>query len=331
LYHRVKCPVFEVPYVQSFLARNRELAQIIRRLYSMRRFCVCLVWAVAASAQPPEAGRLERNGNQATLIVESPRPLDSAAIKIAEQFGIPVSAEDPPYLYQDDMKDVTAEVGRRANHHRRIFVPKGGRLEVQFTIHADGSPVDIQAFLQDLVDKANARFPFGYRLDGDGEAPVLVPTRTRDLQGRVVEITPLLDRRVTIPPGSRTIAESAKLMAEALSVQTGLRVSCCQGVVAGFPWGMAEVAFEARDEPARSVLKRLIAASLEGRPNGYYWLQRCDPLPSNWCFINLGHIPARTGPFGAQTGLPLRPNQPPNSDGSPRWFDSNVPAGPPQP
>jgi len=79
----------------------------------MRRLCLCLVWGTAAAlAQSPEAGRVERNGDQATLIVDSGRPLDSAAITIAEQFGIPVSTEDPLYVYHDDMKDVTAEVSR---------------------------------------------------------------------------------------------------------------------------------------------------------------------------------------------------------------------------
>ncbi len=289
----------------------------------MRRLCVVFLWALAGLSQSPEAGRIERNGSQAVLIVDSPRPLDSAAITIAEQFGIPVSAEDPPYVYRDDVKDVTAEVARPANPLRRILVPKGGRLEAPFTPGPDGSPADVRAFLRDLVDRANARFPFGYRLDDDGDLLVLVPTRTRDLLGQVAPITPLLDRRVTIPPGVRSIAESAKLMADALAAQTGLRVGCCQGVVAGIPWGLTEAAFEARDEPARSVLKRLIAASLEGRPNRYYWLQRCDPLPSPWCFINLHYIPARTDLPAQRIEPPVPASQIRNSDGSPRWFRSS--------
>jgi hypothetical protein len=288
-----------------------------------------LLWGTAALAQSSEAGHVERNGSHATLIVDGPRPLDSAAITIAEQFRIPVSAEDPPYVYQDDMKDVTAEVARRANPLRRVFIPKGGRLEVQFSLRPDGSPMEVRTLLQDLVDKANAEFPFGYRLDDDGDSQTLVPTRTRDLLGRVVEITPLLDRCVTIVPGTRTIAESAELMANALSAQTGLRVSCCQGIVSGIPWGMREVAFEARDEPARSVLKRLIAASLEGRPNCYYWLQRCDPLPSQWCFINLQHIPARMSILEQHTHVPPPASRTRNSDGS-RWFGSSSPKDPPK-
>jgi hypothetical protein len=84
--------------------------------------------------------------------------------------------------------------------------------------------------------------------------------------------------------------QSASLMTDALSAQTGLRVSCCQAAVAGIPSGLAEMFFEANDEPARSVLKRLFAAATINQPERDYWLQRCDPLPSAWCFINLAHI-----------------------------------------
>lgn len=276
----------------------------------MRGLYLCLVCGAAALAQSSEAGRIDRNGSQATLIVDNPRPLDSAAITIAEHFGIPVNTEDPPYAYRDDVVP---------NAPRGGSIPRGGRLEVQFTLGPDGSPDDIRGLLQALVDKANTQFPFAYRLDADGDSLTLVPTRTHDVLGRVIEITPLLDRRVTIPPGVRTIAESATLMADSLSAQTGLRVSCGQASVAGIPWGMRKVAFEARDELARSVLKRLIAASLEGQPNGYYWLERCDPLPSRWCFINLQHTLARTAP----PVRPAEPSLPP--DQTHKWFESSSP------
>ena len=49
--------------------------------------------------------------------------------------------------------------------------------------------------------------------------------------------------------------------------------------------------FEAKDEPARSVLKRLFRAGAVNQPDRDYWLQRCDPLPSQWCFIHLVHLP----------------------------------------
>ena len=213
--------------------------------------------------------------------------MDSAAITLADEFGIRVNVEDPPYTFKEDVKDVTAGVSGDARVQHPFLIPKGGRLEIHFRLDSDGKPAYIPNVVRSLADAANAQFPFGYRVDVDGNWFTLVPTRARDSLGHLIEITPMLDRHVTIPPGTRSIAATANLMANALSAQTGLRVSCCQAGVAGSPWGMTAAFFSANDEPARSVLKRLIAEASVNQPNREYWLERCDPSPSTWCFINL--------------------------------------------
>lgn len=192
----------------------------------------------------------------------------------------------------------------------------GGKLEVHFILDSNGMPVDIPGVLRSLVDAANAQFPFQYRLDADGNWFTITPTHTRDQLGHSVSTVPLLDRHVTIPPGTRPIMQSASLMADALSAQTGLRVSCCQAFVAGIPWGLTEIFFEANDEPARSVLKRLFTAAAINQPDRDYWLQRCDPLPSAWCFINLAHISGENvSTLSRQPAVPPRTNVQP-----PAWF-----------
>jgi hypothetical protein len=244
-------------------------------------------------------------GNEATLIVDGSRPVDSAASTLASEFGIRVNVEDPAYIFRDDVKDVTASVSRDAHPARAVLIPKGGNLEVHFTLGSDGMPVDTQDLLRSLVNAANVHFPFQYRLDEDGNWFTIIPTHTRDQLGNSVATAPLLDRHVTIPPGTRPIMKSAGLMADALSGQTGLRVSCCQGAVAGIPWGLAAIFFEAKDEPARSVLKRLFTAAAINQPDRDYWLQRCDPLPSTWCFINLAHVSRETvAPTSTQRASP---------------------------
>jgi hypothetical protein len=50
---------------------------------------------------------------------------------------------------------------------------------------------------------------------------------------------------------------------------------------------MGVVDFEATQEPAREVLKRLVALSINGRSNGYYWLLRCNDSSPSWCMMNL--------------------------------------------
>lgn len=249
------------------------------------KWCVAgmrlLLWSAIAFAQDPEAARLERNGDQAILTADHGRPVDSAAKTLAEAFGIRVNVEDPPYVFSGDIIELTVGVPQP------VRVPKGGRLEVRFALGPDGRPADVPGLVKAIADVANAQFPFGYRIDADGDWFTLVPTRTRDVLGQTIPIIPLLDRHVTISPGTRPISASAALMTDALSAQTGLQVSCCQGAVAGIPWGLQNIPFEASDEPARNVLKRLIVAASGGRPSWEYWLERCSPLPSTFCFINL--------------------------------------------
>ena len=158
-------------------------------------------------------------------------------------------------------------------------------MEIRFSVLPDGSPSDVEGLMRQVMEKANQQTPFRYRLDVDGEFFSFVPTATRDASGFVVAAMPLLDRRVTIPLGNRKVSESANLMGDSLSAQTGLRVSCCQGMVAGIPWRNSSVPFEAHNETARNVLERLLR--LESSPPRDYRLLRCD---SGWCSINVQSV-----------------------------------------
>jgi hypothetical protein len=136
--------------------------------------------------------------------------------------------------------------------------------------------------------------PYEYRLDVSGSDYALVPTRTRNSNGNLEDLLPLLDRKVTISPGTRSIAEHANLMADELSKQTGLRIGCCQSLVAGIPWGMAEVRFEADHKPAREVLKSLILIEQQTNDQASgthadfdHWVVRCDGTGVPFCFIEV--------------------------------------------
>ncbi len=228
--------------------------------------------ATLAAPQAPDLAQIKRLGDSAVLSVYTFRPLDAIATKLESEFGLVVSAEDPFFQFRGGMMDISAEVPRV---RPGTLVPARWGFEVRFSENPDGSPRDVHDLLESIVAEANLHSPFAYRLDEAGGAFFFVPTQTRDPQGRSIEITPLLDRLVTIPPGVRRINESALLMAKELSRQTGLRVSCCQSFIAGYPWGMEKVLFAANNEPARSVLRRLGLT---------HWHVRCD---ENFCFIDM--------------------------------------------
>jgi hypothetical protein len=258
------------------------------------------------AAQGQEFARLLRNGEDATLSVFGPRPVDLAAKKLVDEFGVAINVEDPVYLYRDDVQDIGV-----ARSGKRLLIPKSSLLEMRFDLRPDGSIADVRQVVRDLVDTANTQLPFLYRLDNDHDVVMLVPTRSRDEQGRSVDRAPLLDRHITIPLATRRIFEHANLLTESLQQQTGVRVSCCQSGVGGIAWGSTVISFEARDEPARSALLRLLrsepgrdrfvpvehtgASRLVKADPGrehWHWLMRCQPGEA-WCIINVSAIPEK--------------------------------------
>lgn len=225
----------------------------------------------AAAPRNAEEAKIERHGDSAVISVHTFRPLEAIADELESEFGIPVSAEDPVFQFRGDMMDISPEVPRL---RPGALVPARWGLQVTFPLNPDGSPKDAYELLTSIVTEANRQSAFGWRLDKAEGVYFFVPTRTHDAHGQSIAATPLLDRPVTIPPGVRRINESAELMANDLSRQTGLRVSCCQGAIGGYPWGMEQVPFSADHEPARSVLLRLGLRR---------WHVGCD---FQFCFIN---------------------------------------------
>jgi hypothetical protein len=198
------------------------------------------------------------------------------ALALAREFGWSISVEDPLWVFEGDLKDVSLENPRvRAG----LMVPRGGRLEVEFKVTDPAR--DAASAMMALLEAANQQLNFQYRLDKDGERFRLVPVRGRNAEGELVDLVPLLDRLVTIPYGNQTIAEAASRMAEDLAKQTGLRVSCCQSIVAGIPWGMERVTYGADKLRARDVLRHLTE---QARGGPVRWMSRCD---RQFCFIDV--------------------------------------------
>lgn len=246
----------------------------------------------AIAAQSNDCALAVRNGDRLTLTADSITPMESMANTLAKNFGIFVNVEEPQYQYVGDYEDISRAAPQWSAEHPNIHyqVPKRRRISIQIVVKKNPDPGNEVEVLGELVRKARVETPFGYLLEydypGSHEFVTLVPRTTRDATGTVVPATPLLDRKVDIPTGERTIAESARLMAASLSAQTGLHVSCCQTVTEGIPWGSASVSFGATSEPARQVLEKLILLAEEPETAGgrHYWVLRCD---DDWCFIEI--------------------------------------------
>ena len=176
--------------------------------YPIRTLTILVAISPAAVPQTSDVAQIKRHGDYAVLSVNTFRPLDAIATRLESQLGIAMSAEDPVFQFRGDMMDISLEVPRVRSG---TLVPARWSFEVRFPVSPDGSPQNVRELLVGIVAEANVRSPFAYRLDQVSGAFFFVPTRTRDAQGRLIAMTPLLDRAVTIPPGVRRIHESASM------------------------------------------------------------------------------------------------------------------------
>jgi len=252
--------------------------------------------AIGGGQNPNECASVTENGDEVTIRTKSWDPIFNIGRTLADRYGISVSVEAPKWAFPSDAEDVAVADPEFSEQHHNIHygVMKRHTVEVRFPTSRKSSPGDVAQLLRQVADAANKEMPYGYRLDASGGDYALVPTSTRSSNGDLEDVVPLLDRKVTISLGTRSIAEHAKLMADELSKQTGLHVGCCQALVAGVPWGTAQVSFEADNKPARQVLKQLMVAeqkanSESSATNPYYdhWVVRCDGTGAPWCFIEV--------------------------------------------
>jgi hypothetical protein len=258
--------------------------------------CLLATSLIGGAQNPNECASVTENGEEVTIRANSWDPVFNIGRTLADRYGIGVSVEAPKWAFPSDTEDAAVADPEFSEQHDNIHyeVMKRHTVEVQFSTSGNRHPEDVARLLRQVADAANKEMPYGYRLDVSGGDYALVPTRTRNSNGDLEDVLPLLDRNVTIPLGTRRIAEHAKLMADELSKQTGLHVSCCQALVAGVPWGTAQVSFEAHNEPARQVLKWLMVAEQKANsessathPDYDHWVVRCDGTGAPWCFIEV--------------------------------------------
>ena len=282
------------------LRQLTSLSAILRRMRSpVFILAGALLYSTSAVAQSPYCASLRNTDKDVILAADSWDPVLAISDTLADRYGISVSVESPQWAFPNDTEDVAIADPQFSAQHRNIhyLVMKRHVVQVRFPAVADAHPKDLVGLLVQLRDAANKEMPYAYRLDAHDREYVLVPTKTRNSAGELEDVQPLLDRHVNIPAGSRSLAEHASLMADQLSGQTGLHVNCCQSFVGGIPWGRAAVLFQADDEPAREVLRRLIR--LEEQQNSHapnwhpaydHWRVGCDGTGAPWCFIEVRGI-----------------------------------------
>ena len=197
---------------------------------------------IGGAQNPNECASVTENGDVVTIRAKSWDPVFNVGRTLADRYGISVSVEAPKWAFPGDTEDVAVADPAFSEQHDNIHydVKKRHAIEVRFSSSGNKHPDDVARLLRQVADAANRVMPYAYRLDASSGDYALVPTRTRNPNGDLEDVLPLLDRNVTIPLGTRSIAEHANLMADELSKRPGLHIGLLSSVSARSSLGDGE-------------------------------------------------------------------------------------------
>lgn len=238
-------------------------------------------------AKVREYGHIEWHGSTARLVAGSSRPLDMAAQTLSSCLGISMSAEDPRYNWIGDLLEVTPPEWSANHPNKHMYEAKPGRVVVSFEVGHDGLPISVAGLLEDAVKQVNQQQPWHFRVQHEvlqgHEFFTFVPTASHNSSGQLEETTSWLEDLITIQPKTAPVSTIANDLANALSSSSGFRFGCCEPIIIGHPWGSQTIRYEATKREGRRILEDLMLAA-RGATS---FVQRCQPLDKEFCFISL--------------------------------------------
>ncbi|HVS24409.1 MAG TPA: hypothetical protein VMU03_11840 [Gammaproteobacteria bacterium] len=267
---------------------------------------VALIAALSASADTQE--------RKETLSIDDPRPVAAALQQLMTRHQRVITYEDPRYLHEGDIKDVTREVRKDLDRYPpgqapTVLAPRGGHIRFGSRVSTDtGQPDDWNALLTSLLEGYAARGGPRFRVEHHADFDHVIPAESRNASGQWVKAASILDATVTIPEQELTKADIVEAVAKAVSAATDVHFVVGTCLVCG-PHGLAPEPterFAVHDERARDLLWRAVQ---HWRP-GTSWHIYQDP-GSDLYVLNLVRGPApATAPAPA---LPVLPS-PPSTD-----------------
>jgi|CXWL01.1.fsa_nt_gi hypothetical protein len=197
---------------------------------------------------------------EAGFSVTGARPLSAAADLLENRFGMTVTYEDPPYLYEKDLKPYSTATDLR--NPPLIPAGTGFSLGYEQVLARSGTPTGPVLLTGDLVAAhAAAAQPGRFQVTGTGTRLHLVPTQVRNAEGVLEGLRPVLDTPVLLAPGQRSALDVATELCAALTAAGSYPVDL--GVVPFADLDQRNVFVDPAATPARELLDRMSAAGAD--------------------------------------------------------------------
>ena len=187
--------------------------------------------AVLVASMVSATGKGLQEPNEVSLSVNGARPVAMAAEMLEKTYGWIITYEDPPYVHESDLVDVTELVRRDLDKFKpgqapKVVAPKGGELTFKYHIDpATKKPDNSAVVVQQLLDAyAIAGNPGVFRLDRDGARLHIVASAVKGKDGVLVSSRSILDTPITVSTQKRNGLQLLDAFCSAVSEASGTRV-----------------------------------------------------------------------------------------------------------
>jgi hypothetical protein len=217
------------------------------------------------------------DGDRANFAIASSRPIADGVLELSRRYNLPLSYEDPPYLFDSDVKDATLDLqgrGKDSGHPaRRILVPRGGTIDGAFKVRPDSNSPESAETAAFALIAAQHKSGQGGRFEQRSEGSYLhiVPTSVRDHGGIWSAAAPVPDTVIELDDADRTALAFVTAGCDATSQQSGKRVVLGSGPMSLL--SSTTVSVGAHQTSARSAM----VAALEQLPIPVTWVLYFSP------------------------------------------------------
>ena len=206
---------------------------------------------------------------QTIAVDQLPRPLARAAEELEHKYGVLINYEDPPYVFPQDIDDLTARGAVHQNgpnpHH--ILVPAAGSLTLSTSLIPNRNRVttdEAKGLVANLLEAYHTSGNIGtFTSSQTDDVFTIFPAQYRGRTGAIQDIKPILSTPISIEPQTVTTAKALEILFTKINDAVGHQ-EIGPGIVPSDSVEQQTMQLSASNEPARNILKQILAVIEQG-------------------------------------------------------------------
>lgn len=224
------------------------------------------------------------------------RPVSSVIDQIRKQTGASITYEDPRYINQSDIEDVTDMVSKASAEEKkfgpRTLIPKGHPITFVYIPSDMKTPSSAKAVLERFVrEYAFAGGPT-FTVSQDGNRFHVIPDQVLDASGALVHQNSILETVITVPASQRNGGQLLQAICDAVRSKTGTEIEIGPSMPSNY---LAR--FETKDGITTMSAVKAIANLLDAAsPKAIFdWDLYYDPADKSY-MLNFVYVGPANGP-----------------------------------